>query len=42
MSFAHADQADLHIAIGSSLRVSPANEMPLMTSQKGGKLVIIK
>ena len=32
--------ADLCIVMGSSLRVSPANEMPLSCAQNGGNLVI--
>lgn len=34
-------QADLIFAIGSSLVVTPAANLPLMTKQSGGKLVII-
>jgi len=33
-------QADLCLCMGSSLRVSPANEMPCMTVENGGSLVI--
>ena len=32
--------ADLHLAMGSSLRVSPANGLPQSTAMNGGKLVI--
>eukprot|EP00746_Dinoflagellata_sp_MGD_P000879 gnl/MRDRNA2_/MRDRNA2_101633_c0_seq1.p1 gnl/MRDRNA2_/MRDRNA2_101633_c0~~gnl/MRDRNA2_/MRDRNA2_101633_c0_seq1.p1 ORF type:complete len:533 (+),score=90.98 gnl/MRDRNA2_/MRDRNA2_101633_c0_seq1:75-1601(+) len=32
--------ADLHLALGSSLTVSPANQMPMRTVQSGGKFVI--
>jgi len=39
--FKHSEEADLHIVLGSSLRVSPACEMPRSTVTKGGKLVII-
>jgi NAD-dependent SIR2 family protein deacetylase len=28
LGFAHSDAADLHLAMGSSLRVNPAAEMP--------------
>jgi len=41
LGFAHSAEADLHLAIGSSLRVSPANDMPRLTAEKGGKLVIV-
>ena len=33
--------ADLHVCMGSSMRVSPANQMPLMTKMAGGKVVCI-
>jgi mono-ADP-ribosyltransferase sirtuin 6 len=36
----HSRRADLHLACGSSLRVSPACDQPASTVQKGGKLVI--
>lgn len=36
----HSRNADLHLALGSSLMVSPACDHPLMTAQRGGKLVI--
>lgn len=32
---AQSEQADLHIVLGSSLVVSPARDMPLMTKQRG-------
>ena len=38
---ANAASADLCLAMGSSLRVSPANQMPLATAQNGGNLVLI-
>jgi len=34
-------KADLHIVLGSSLRVSPANDMVSETKRNGGKIVII-
>jgi len=37
----HSRQADLHLACGSSLRVTPACDQPKNTSKKGGKLVIV-
>jgi len=37
----HSEQADLHIALGSSLTVSPACDCPATTAEKGGRLVII-
>jgi len=36
----HSKKADLHLALGSSLTVSPANTMPEGTAKRGGKLVI--
>jgi mono-ADP-ribosyltransferase sirtuin 6 len=33
--------ADVHLALGSSLTVSPANTMPEGTARRGGKLVIV-
>lgn len=38
---AWSQQADLIFAIGSSLVVSPAADLPLLAKQSGGKLVII-
>eukprot|EP00419_Tripos_fusus_P004630 CAMPEP_0172674472 /NCGR_PEP_ID=MMETSP1074-20121228/12755_1 /TAXON_ID=2916 /ORGANISM="Ceratium fusus, Strain PA161109" /LENGTH=465 /DNA_ID=CAMNT_0013491883 /DNA_START=62 /DNA_END=1457 /DNA_ORIENTATION=- len=37
----HSNQADLHLALGSSLTVSPANAQPEITARNGGKLVIV-
>jgi NAD-dependent SIR2 family protein deacetylase len=42
LGFGHADAADLHLCMGSSLRVTPAADMPITTFEKGGKVVIIK
>ena len=42
MGFSHSSVADLHLVMGSSLRVSPACDMPRMSAEKGGKLVIVK
>jgi len=39
--FTNSETADLHIVLGSSLRVTPACQMPRETVKKGGKLVII-
>jgi len=36
----HSSKADLHLALGSSLTVSPANHMPSRTVKSGGKLII--
>lgn len=36
----HSQMADLHLALGSSLTVSPANNMPELTASSKGKLVI--
>ena len=41
MGFGHASAADLHLVMGSSLRVTPAADMPLHTFERGGKLVIV-
>ena len=38
----HAAQADLCLSLGSSLRVQPANQIPLVTVKKGGKLALVK
>ena len=40
--FENGAQADLCIAMGSSLRVTPAADMPAATAEHGGKLVIVK
>jgi NAD-dependent SIR2 family protein deacetylase len=40
-SFWHSNQSDLFIAVGSSLIVSPANEMPRVALRAGARLVII-
>ena len=40
-AYDHAKKADLCIVLGSSLTVSPANEIPLKVSKRGGKLVIV-
>ena len=39
--FAVSMVADLHVCMGSSMRVSPANQMPLMSKMAGGKIVMI-
>lgn len=39
-AYLHAEKADLCIAIGSSLRVTPANEIPRIVARNQGKLVI--
>jgi len=39
--FTNSEAADLHIVLGSSLRVTPACMMPLKTVEQGGKLVIV-
>lgn len=36
------DEADLCIVLGSSLRVSPANQVPLSVHKRGQKVVICK
>jgi len=40
-SFSHSARSDLFIVVGSSLVVSPANEMPRIALQSGARLVII-
>jgi len=40
LAYEEAAKAELHIALGSSLTVSPANEMPKLTAKTRGKLVI--
>jgi NAD-dependent SIR2 family protein deacetylase len=40
-SFRHSQQCDLFIVVGSSLVVSPANEMPRVALESGARLVII-
>jgi len=37
----HSKKADLHIALGSSLRVTPAADCPESTAKNGGDLVIV-
>lgn len=39
--FEHSRKADLHLVLGSSLRVNPAAEMPAETVDCGGRLVIV-
>lgn len=39
-AYLHAEDADLCIVMGSSLRVSPANEIPRIVAKKKGRLVI--
>ena len=39
--FRQSQMADLHVCMGSSLRVTPAADMPVETTKHGGKLVII-
>jgi len=40
-SFRHSNQCDLFLVVGSSLVVSPANEMPRVALRAGARLVII-
>eukprot|EP01026_Neomeris_dumetosa_P013978 TRINITY_DN14989_c0_g1_i5.p1 TRINITY_DN14989_c0_g1~~TRINITY_DN14989_c0_g1_i5.p1 ORF type:complete len:461 (+),score=68.86 TRINITY_DN14989_c0_g1_i5:89-1471(+) len=40
-SLGHARNADLMIVLGSSLQVTPANDIPVETVKNGGKLVIV-
>lgn len=38
----HSQLADLHVCLGSSLRVTPAADLPIESLNNGAKLVIIK
>ena len=40
-AYAASQDADLHIVFGSSLTVSPACDMPRITKETGGRLVIV-
>ena len=40
LGFQNCQHSDLCLAMGSSLRVSPANDMPKSTAENGGSLVI--
>jgi len=40
-SFYHSGQSDLFVVVGSSLVVSPANEMPRVALRSGARLVIL-
>lgn len=41
LAYENSQSADIHLVLGSSLRVSPACDMPKITKKKGGKLVIV-
>lgn len=41
-AFKQSEEADLCIVLGSSLRVSPANQVPLNIHRRGQKVVICK
>jgi len=41
LSYMHSKRSDVFIAIGSSLVVSPANEMPRVALDSGAKLILI-
>ena len=41
LAFKHAEKADLCIVMGSSLTVSPANEIPEIVAKRGKPLVIV-
>jgi NAD-dependent deacetylase len=40
-AFAHSEQSDVFFAIGSSLVVSPANEMPRVALEMGARLILL-
>ena len=40
-SFRHSSYCDLFVVVGSSLVVSPANDMPRLALRSGARLVII-
>ncbi|GAX73653.1 hypothetical protein CEUSTIGMA_g1104.t1 [Chlamydomonas eustigma] len=37
----HAEKADVALVLGTSLQIAPSNELPLITHQAGGKVVIV-
>ena len=41
LAYANGEKSDVMIVLGSSLRVSPANDIPEETVKAGGKLVIV-
>ena len=41
LAYENGKKSDLIIVLGSSLRVSPANDIPEETIKAGGKLVIV-
>lgn len=41
-AFRESEEGDLCIVLGSSLRVSPANQVPLTVHRRGQKVVICK
>ena len=41
LALRHARQADLFLAVGSSLAVAPANTMPLLARRNGARLIIV-
>ena len=40
-AWAHAERCDLFLVIGSSLVVSPANELPTVAQSRGARLIIL-
>ncbi len=40
-AFEQGEKADLHICMGSSLRVTPAADIPVASARNGGDVVII-
>ena len=40
-AYAHSESCDLFVVIGSSLMVSPANEMPAIAVDQGARLIIL-
>lgn len=41
LAYEHAGKADVMLVVGSTLRVFPAAELPIVTKRNGGKLVIV-
>ncbi|HLL54257.1 MAG TPA: Sir2 family NAD-dependent protein deacetylase [Myxococcaceae bacterium] len=41
LAFEHSERSDVFFAIGSSLVVSPANQMPLQALEAGAKLILL-
>lgn len=40
-AYDHSEKADLAIVLGTSMRVAPANKLPIECVKKGGKMIIV-